>query len=104
MPAYPQQIPLDEVRTVINMIRNDQVRTNFSVFLLNAWWVQGYAQSMIPLSAPNTVVAQGAFDGLETLEKIASDVPSPQMSIPWELLLQWLIEEILRQFKTSVLS
>lgn len=103
---YPQSIPLNEIKIVIDLVRNGQVKSNLSAFAKNLWVVQGFAQKMLigdgtGAAAPDfSLTAQAAhFDAVSELEKFVAKAENgeaaAQISIPWDLIIQWALKYLM---------
>lgn len=100
---YPVDFPLDEIKSVIDMVRNRSIRDNVNDFAHAVWVIQGYAQrTLLGESSPNfAFAAQDApgTDAITELEKVVSQAESgsvsAQMAVPWGMIIQWLIKELL---------
>lgn len=97
---YPQTLPLDEIKAIIELVKNREVKTNLPVFAKNAWVVQGFVQKMVLgntlSSEPNfDLFTAGEFDGVAALEKCIASEASVQLTLPWALILEWLLKLLL---------
>lgn len=105
---YPQNLPLQEFKSVIDLVRNGQVKNNVAVFAKNVWVVQGFSQKMLlgdgsgsAVTPDFSLTSQSAtsFDAIGELEKFVAKVENgeaaAQISLPWDLVLQWAINYLL---------
>lgn len=100
---YPEEFPLEEVKNIVNLLRNGAVRDNVATFAHDVWVTQGYGQRVL-LGSPDpdfslsTQSVPSESDVVEALEKAAAQAeaggPSAQASIPWELIVRWALEEL----------
>ncbi len=112
MPAYPPQFPLDSIQFVIAAVRENTIKNDLPTFLLHAWWVQGYAQNAILSRISTQAVGEEPempdIEPIVMLELVAAahtpDAVTAQSLIPWEMLLQWAVAEILKQIKERWLA
>lgn len=105
MVDYPGSFPLDEIKSVIENVRNGTVRENIEAFAHDVWVLQGFAQKSIIGEEPNfSLAAQSAPEGFEPvkeLEQLVAQAESDgetvaaQASVPWQLILQWAINYLL---------
>lgn len=104
---YPAEFPIDNIRGIVDGVRNGNISENLDKFGYDVWVVQGFAQKAL-LGDPN---ADGGGDGgdgpgfvlmsaadvddeaaLQALESLASDAPQAQVDIPWDLILSFLFK------------
>ncbi len=98
MVDYPTSIPIGEVTQVISLIKNKTVGDNLKLFAQCVWNIQGYAQyCLLGDGSPGFIVqsAKGQ-DPLAELEKLTADGVSAQVAIPWELIVKYLLDELLK--------
>ncbi len=99
---YPIMLPLDEAKNIVMYVTTGTILQNLPDFMHDVWVVQGYAQGQL-LGNPDlkSYTAENATnDGLVELQKAISSAedPSAQGAINWLLILQWVIELILRYY------
>jgi hypothetical protein len=104
---YPEQLPVNEIRFVVDAIRKNEVKTNAQEFGRSLWVVQGYAQRMI-IGSPTPVKRDpifgifASYDGLPDLEKCLETADySTRASLPWNLILYWLLQLLMELSKDS---
>lgn len=109
MTKYPDDFPLDNIREIVNIVRSGDIKSQSSVLAYNVWVVQGYGQKMLignpdePISLARVQKVPDA-DALTILEKVLSDEPAPQASLPWDFLLSYLfdlLKELLENMQES---
>lgn len=105
MTAYPTDLPLAEIKSVIDIVRAGEIVSRKSDFAHDVWVVQGYAQRFVLGSPPDISLAQAVSEECEDpvaqLEKVvasASDEASTQSlsDINWKAILQWAIKMLLQ--------
>jgi hypothetical protein len=91
---FPTEIPKDEAVVIINGIRGiDDGKSNRDR-VEAAWWVAGYALSMIPDNhPPMSVLEMTNAEVAEHLEAAVNAGPGMQ-AIPWTLILPLLLKLI----------
>lgn len=101
--TYPDGFPLDNIRSLVNALRDGTVRDNLQQFAFDVWVVQGFGQKAL-LGAPGTndgdngfvlMAVPAAVDtdaAMQALEALANDEPQAQASVPWELILAFLLK------------
>jgi hypothetical protein len=104
---YPESLPLDEIKNVVNLVRNGQVKEKVKEFAHDVWIVQGYAQGMI-IGNPDvdfSLMSQSAGDAVDALEKLAAseDTMEAQMAIPWQMILSWAVTKLLELVEEKLL-
>lgn len=103
---YPSDFPLDQIKSIVDAVRSGEIGENLDQLAYDIWVVQGYAQSAL-LGDPTT---DGGGDGggddpgfvlmsapdkdaaIQALEALVSDDPTPQVDIPWDLILSFLFK------------
>lgn len=119
---YPAELPLAEIKTLITVIKNQEIVTKKSLFAHALWVVQGYAQSKLLGSDANfDLVTQAASEGccgggcnaaqslqdsaLSQLEKAAAaaDGLTPQALIDWKIILKFAVEKLLEYLLSQAL-
>ena len=122
---YPAELPLVEVKTLITIIKNQEIVTKKSQFAHALWVVQGFAQSKLLGSDANfDLVTQAATAGsvgqccgggcdgqslqdsaLNQLEKAAAaaDGLAPQALIDWKIILKFAVEKLLEYLLSQAL-
>lgn len=118
---YPAELPLAEVKTLITIIKNQEIVTKKSQFAHALWVVQGFAQSkllgtdanfdLVTQAAPESCCgggcgAQSVQDAaLAQLEKAAAaaDGLAPQALIDWKIILKFAVEKLLEYLLSQAL-
>lgn len=107
MVEYPQSIPLLEIKSIIDVVRNGKLKEDLPTVAKSGWIVQGFAQKMLigepgstPPSTPDfSLTSQSSVDIMAELEKFVAKVESgettAQISIPWDLVAQWVLKLLL---------
>lgn len=104
MAAYPTELPLFELRSVLSIIQSGEIGAQKSEFAKNLWWIQGYAQKMIlgegqslqsaaPVSVTDAQAAeaiQKAIDSAESTEACAQGLNSI-----WLWILTYAAEKLI---------
>lgn len=100
---YPQTIPSESIKNVISIIRSGEIADKKAELLHDLWYVQGYIQSVV-FGDPGVVSTQSVadFEAVATLEKLISEDPQAHGLIPWELLLNWIVNYIIEVLLTQV--
>jgi len=113
--VYPESFPVAEITTIVDLVRNGKVKDNLDDAAFAVWVVQGYGQKVL-IGAPNGV-DDGAGNGeddatppdftlslmkapadvdeevaLQALEALVSGDPQVQASIPWDIILPYLLK------------
>ena len=107
MIQYPSSFPIGEIKNVIDIVRNGQIKDKVKEFAHDVWVIQGYSQSAL-LGSPATefalISAPENFDALVELEKIAAAYDAsatsaaPQSAISdavWKFIAKWAMEQLL---------
>lgn len=115
MVAYPSDLPMSEVQSIVWAVKNGTVGDNKAEFLHNVWVVQGFVQSKV-FGSPNLAVALsaescdggcnddcgGSCDGLGILEEVANSDAGGSVTaqglndlvskVDWATVLTWLLK------------
>jgi hypothetical protein len=98
---YPVVVPVTEIQLIIEIVRSGQISERSSELAHALWVVLGYAQGII-FGNPN-ITASMAVDiptdeeVLSMLEKyVAEDTVSAQMAIPWQIIVKWAIDYLVK--------
>ena len=109
MVSYPDQLPLDEIKSVINIVKSGTVKENLPTLFHDAWVIQGYAQRMLVgdpdnfslASSEHLVAANQEKDpeaGFRQLQLLAEqDGTSAQAAIDWKEILEWLVTVLIKK-------
>jgi hypothetical protein len=96
MAAYPTEMPLFELRQVLQIVRSGEIAAQKSEFAKNLWWIQGYAQKLV--LGDGVVSMQSVGEALpadtkpeEVLEKLISSGESGIVSQSLNPMWMWLI-------------
>jgi hypothetical protein len=98
MIAYPDTLPLEEIKTILSIAKNNSFVGRMPEFMQCVWTVQGYAQKQMFGSESNSLLlrSSNAVDPIAVLEQLASQADSgdftAQVSIPWSVVLPWLLK------------
>ena len=105
---YPTDFPLEEVTSVLSIVRGGTVKTQAPTLVKDLWWLAGYAAKQAfgdpDVAAAATITKSAAFDPLATLDAVqalGSGKPGAQTAIDWASLLVWAIEEIAKVLATT---
>jgi len=108
--AYPGSFPFDSLKSVITILKGDDVIAHKAELAKHIWLIQGYAQSQLlgdpsGLSVIGALAAEPPGDPLLTvLENVAAaheasysaELPTKSsLPLPLEFLLQWALKELL---------
>lgn len=97
MIAYPESVPFEEVKVVLSIAKSNAFTGRMPEFMQNLWVVQGYAQKQMFGSVNNSLLmrSSNAVDPIAVLEQLAAQADSEdisaQISIPWNIVLPWLL-------------
>lgn len=103
MTLYPVEVPLFEIRKIIQIVKDNSYFEKRADFAHAIWVVQGYAQSKLLGNPETQLLAYSEADGLSELEKIVSwcDVQgesegeaTAQSGIDWYVIIVWLLNEL----------
>lgn len=95
MTPYPDSLPLEEIKTIVNIIRAKEAVEKKAELAYSGWIVIGYALNKA-LGDPNfSLSAQAVGDGFVELEKLADGEINAQGLIPWTLILKYLVSMLL---------
>lgn len=120
---YPAELPLVEVKTLITIIKNQEIVTKKSQFAHALWVVQGFAQSkllgsdsnfdLVTQAAPEACCGGGCKStvpslqdaALVQLEKAAAAAEglAPQALIDWKVILKFAVEKLLEYLLSQAL-
>jgi hypothetical protein len=102
-PQYPDSFPIESIKAVIDAVKDGSAEGDVKVLAYHAWVVQGYAQKAlvgeasssdeITLLSAEDVDANQA-DALDALEAAVSDEPQAQVTLPWNIILPFLLNLI----------
>lgn len=101
---YPVEVPFDSLGTVVEIIRAGAISTRTPEFAHALWNVQGYAQKAF-IGEPNVLQPLATKDDegdekdvFALLEKLldSKDTPTAQLSMPWQLIASWALQELLK--------
>lgn len=105
--TYPQDFPVEQVTSLVSLVRDGNVGDNLDVFAHDLWVVQGYAQKVF-VGDPGSGVVHSQevyvkpvdFDAVETLDKLAKQAESGALASQdvgeWKWLLEWALQELLK--------
>ena len=93
---YPNDFPIDDIRKIVGFVKDGTIQNNIKDAAYSIWVVQGYAQRAL-IGQPNIISTNPDFslqsvDVASILESLASDRPTAQMAIPWEIILPYLLQ------------
>lgn len=117
MVAYPSELPLNEVKSLISIIRSNEIAAKKAEFAHSLWVVQGYAQSKLIGSDESFVLVSQAAEccggacksldqkALSELEKAAAsaDGVSAQAIIDWKTILKFAAEKLIEYLLSQAL-
>jgi hypothetical protein len=93
---FPTELPKDEALVIINGIRGiDDGRSNRDR-VEAAWWIAGYALSMIPDTHPPMGASQLSDEDVAAHLETAVNAGPGMQAIPWSLILPLLLKLIER--------
>lgn len=93
---YPSELPLAEIRNVVQIVREQKIAEKKADFAYNLWIIQGYAMSRMVGDPTISLISQAAEeDGLVVLEKLAADDVSAQGAINWVAVVKWALKMLL---------
>jgi hypothetical protein len=104
MAAYPTELPIFELRSLMSIISSGDVMGQKAEFFKNLWWVQGYGQKLLFGENPQMIAASAAAEitsdeeAVAAIQKIidSADSPSAQSLAPiWTALVSWAINKAL---------
>lgn len=96
--SYPESFPITNIQSIIASYRNGTIQDNLDDFAYNVWVVQGYGQKAI-LGNPSSPAIQSLAEVddefcIQALEAAVQENPSPQMAIPWTILLPFFLRQL----------
>ena len=118
MSAYPTELPLEQIKSLISILRANEVAAKKAEFAHSLWVVQGYAQSKLIGNEDSFVLVSqsapccgGGCDqvtldekALAELEKAAApDSLSAQAIIDWKTILKFAAEKLIEYLLSQAL-
>lgn len=117
MVAYPSELPLNEIKSLITILRANEIAAKKAEFAHSLWVVQGYAQSKLIGSDDSFVLVSQAAEccggscesldakALSELEKAAAsaDGLSAQAIIDWKTILKFAAEKLIEYLLSQAL-
>ncbi len=113
MSLYPANFPVSEGFEVVAIVKAGEIVAKKDKFAYNLWLLQGFAQKTVfgEPGAPVTDIAWSSavkpenFDAVNELEKICqaqkAGAVTSQSLIPWQLILKWALEELVKMVATA---
>lgn len=104
MAAYPTELPIFELRSVLSIIQSGDVMAQKAEFFKNLWWIQGYGQKLLLGENAQLIAASAAAeittdaDAAVAIQKIVDNAegPTAQALAPlWTALVTWAINKAL---------
>ena len=94
--AYPTDLPIDEIKSIIATIRSNSIVANRVEFAKSLWLLSGYATYISIGEVPNALGSPPPVDltneqaaELLTQAIAMGALPSFVENIPWTALLKW---------------
>lgn len=113
MPAYPSDFPVTQGLEIVSLLRSGQISSKVDILAYDTWLLQGYAQRAF-FGDPNQpsiqsaadvdlapFAAQNPVDVLERVCKMHDGDLTAQFAVPWQLILQWALGEIIKLIATN---
>lgn len=101
MTLYPVEVPLFEIRKIIQIVKEGSYVEKRADFAHAIWVVQGYAQSKLLGNPETQLLAYSEANGLAELEKIVAWCDSQgekeitaQSGLDWYAIVLWLLNEL----------
>lgn len=112
MVQYPDVIPIDAMATVIDVVRTRAFKERAGDFGLAIWNAQGYAQRRVLVNAPADASSAIKMRGMSLndeqacalLKSVTDNATAEGQAkgvinmIPWEQILQWLLQKALEAY------
>jgi len=94
---YPDILPLFEIKTILDIVKSGSYTGKVPQLMQSIWIAQGYGQKQVFGDPTNSLLlSSAALDPVAVLEQLVAqsatgDVPA-QVSIPWNIVLPWLLK------------
>ena len=106
---YPESLPLTEIKNVLDIVKTGDIKGRVQDLMHNAWVLQGYLQKQMIGNPSNLLLAkQSSEDPVAVLENVISQADSSelvaQISVPWSIVLPWLLKLIAEAAEAAILA
>jgi len=105
--SYPETLPLFEIKTILDIVKSGSFTGKVPQLMQSIWLVQGYGQRQIFGNPTNSLLlSSAALDPVSVLEQLvaqsaAGDIPA-QVSIPWNIILPWLLKLAIQALEAAI--
>ena len=104
---YPDSLPLTEIRNVLDIVKSGDIKGRVQDLMHDAWVLQGYLQKQMIGSPSNLLLArQSSEDPIAVLENAVVQAETneltAQISVPWSIVLPWLLKLIAQAAEAAI--
>jgi|APCry1669188970_1035186.scaffolds.fasta_scaffold70358_2 hypothetical protein len=106
---YPESLPLTEIKNILDIVKTGDIKGKVQDLMHNAWVLQGYLQKQMIGNPSNLLLAkQSSEDPVAVLENVINQADSSelvaQISVPWSIVLPWLLKLIAEAAEAAILA
>ena len=90
-------IPIEALRSILDILRTGTVLERKQEFVLAVAAILKYVAETFLDDSVAVSTAYSDEDGLAFLDGLVSGQPMAQASLPWKLLVRWLLKKLLKE-------